>query len=79
MAAQEGKVEVAKLLLDNGASVDAAKQVRRLGAREGARFACGPLPLVSSAPRKWFLSPPGAGPEPGAARFGPLPKHPLIG
>ena len=56
-------VEVAQLLLDNGASVDAALQVRRLGAREGAGF----------------LSPPGAGPEPGAARFGPLPKHPLIG
>jgi hypothetical protein len=46
MAAQDGKVEVAKLLLNNGASVDAAKQVRRLGAREGAGFACGPLPLA---------------------------------
>ena len=64
MAAQEGKVEVVKLLLDNGASVDAAKQVRRLGAREGAGF----------------LSPPGDGREPGAARFGPLLlKHSLIG
>ena len=46
VTASKGHVEVAKMLLNNGASVDAATQVRRLGAREGARFACGPLPLA---------------------------------
>ncbi len=35
-------MNVAQLLLDNGASVDAARQVRRLGAREGARFPARP-------------------------------------